>query len=74
MPGIDRMAERLENMGLPAKKRALAGSSKTLPEICRAGSSLLHSIRVLGYGKHCPIMEVAIYLSKAGGITVFEAW
>jgi|LSQX01.1.fsa_nt_gb processive 1,2-diacylglycerol beta-glucosyltransferase len=76
MPGIDRIAERLENMGLPIQIIALAGSNQSLArnlqELARRSSI---PIRVLGYTENiAPIMEGSnLLLSKAGGITVFEA-
>jgi processive 1,2-diacylglycerol beta-glucosyltransferase len=76
MPGIDRICERLDNMGLPMQIIALAGSNKTLARNLQELAQ--HSsipIRVLGYTeKIAPIMKGSnLLLSKAGGITVFEA-
>ncbi|HZJ58045.1 MAG TPA: glycosyltransferase [Clostridia bacterium] len=76
MPGIERICERLGDMGLPMQIVALAGSNralaKNLEEVARRSPV---PVRVLGYTENiAPVMRGShLLLSKAGGITVFEA-
>ncbi len=76
MPGIEGICKRLTNISLPMQIVALTGTNdilaKHLREIAEYSSI---PIRVLGYEENiAPIMKGAdLLLSKAGGITVFEA-
>lgn len=76
MPGIEKICERIVDLHLPMQVIALTGSNETLAnnleEIAKASPI---PIKVLRYIENiAPIMKISnLLLSKAGGITVFEA-
>mgnify|MGYP000881583206 CR=1 FL=1 len=76
MPGIEKICKRLSDLALPMQIIALTGSNKKLAQKLEtiAESSNI-PIRVLGFIENiAPIMKGGnLLLSKAGGITVFEA-
>ncbi len=76
MPGIEEICGRLGDLGLPMQIVVLTGSNETLANNLKemALTSPI-PIRVLGYIENiAPIMKGSnLLLSKAGGITVFEA-
>ncbi|NLJ41954.1 MAG: hypothetical protein GX352_10180 [Clostridiales bacterium] len=76
MPGVDKICKRLAAMTLPMQIIALTGSNKALAmklKVIVRDSSI--PIRVIDYVENiAPVMKGAhLLLSKAGGITVFEA-
>lgn len=76
MPGIEKICQRLSDLSLPMQIIALTGSNKKLAQKLEAiAESSNIPIRVLGYVENiAPIMKGGhLLLSKAGGITVFEA-
>lgn len=76
MPGIERICQRLSDLSLPIQIIALTGSNKKLAQKLEAiAESSNIPIKVLGFIENiAPIMKGGnLLLSKAGGITVFEA-
>lgn len=76
MPGIEKICQRLSDLSLPIQIIALTGSNKKLAQKLEAiAESANIPIRVLGFIENiAPIMKGSnLLLSKAGGITVFEA-
>ncbi|NLI60517.1 MAG: hypothetical protein GX375_03700 [Clostridiales bacterium] len=76
MPGIEGICTRLAELSLPMQIIALTGSNQNLAKKLKpiAQTSSI-PIRILGYIENiAPLMKgTDLLLSKAGGITVFEA-
>ena len=76
MPGIEKICQRLSDLSLPMQVIALTGSNKELAQNLEAMAQTSNiPIKVLGYIENiAPLMKAShLLLSKAGGITVFEA-
>jgi len=76
MPGIETICEKLDELPFPLQIVAVTGTNKTLARSLETLSqSCLTPIHVLGYVNDvAPLMKISqLLLTKAGGVTVFEA-